>query len=95
VRAAGGGENSGPDPLANWHWRNPLPQGNTLNSVSCGNGTFVAVGYGGTIITSQDSVTWAVRSAGITADLYGVTHGNGTFVAVGESGTIIQSDPVE
>ncbi len=40
--------------LANWHWRNPLPQGNTLNCVSYGNGTFVAVGeFGGPIIQSD------------------------------------------
>src|SRR5512136_2088465 len=44
------------DPLDNWHWRNPLPQGNTLQGVTYGNGTFVAVGENGTILTSPDGV---------------------------------------
>lgn len=28
------------DPLDAWHWRNPLPQGNSLNDVSFLNGLF-------------------------------------------------------
>jgi hypothetical protein len=79
------------DPLANWHWRNPLPQGNALNAVSYGNKTFVAVGGSGAIITSPDSVTWTSMSSGITANLSGVTYGNCTFAAVGEEGAIVTS----
>lgn len=40
------------DGLDTWHWRNPLPQGNTLKSVAYGNATFVAVGDNGTILQS-------------------------------------------
>lgn len=57
-----GSDNTQPPPdsvhaLDNWHWRNPLPQGNTLFGVTYGNGTFVAVADYGTIITSPDGVT--------------------------------------
>ena len=40
---------SGSDLLDQWYWRNPIPDGNDLNGVAYGNGTFVAVGTGGTI----------------------------------------------
>jgi hypothetical protein len=34
-----------------------------LNSVAYGNATFVAVGFGNTIVTSSDGITWTGRSA--------------------------------
>lgn len=49
------------DPLDNWHWRNPLPQGNWLNGITYGNDTFVTVGDSGTILTSPDGIEWTVR----------------------------------
>jgi hypothetical protein len=52
--------------------------------VTYGNGLFVAVGKGGTILTSPDGVNWTARTSGTRNDLYGVTYGNGTFVAVGD-----------
>ena len=79
------------DSLDNWHWRNPLPQGNNLTGVTFGNGIFVAVGFGGTILTSPDSVTWTTRVSGTITNLSGVTYGNNIFVAVGASGTILTS----
>jgi hypothetical protein len=48
-------------PLENWHWRSPLPQGNSLNEVTYGNGLFVVVGDFGTILTSPDGVTWTLK----------------------------------
>jgi subtilisin family serine protease len=80
-----------PPPLENWHWRNPLPQGNTLNGVTYGNSTFMAVGYSGTILTSTDGASWTPRTSGTIDRLYGVTYGGGTFMAVGEAGTIVTS----
>jgi hypothetical protein len=44
---------SSADPLDNWHWRNPLPQGNSLYGVTYGNGTFITVGGGGAILQSD------------------------------------------
>lgn len=80
------------DPLDNWHWRNPLPQGNSLNGVGYGNSKFVAVGNAGTMLTSTDGMNWALMVSGTTNDLWGISCGNGTFVAVGEAGTILTSE---
>ena len=77
--------------LYKWHLRNPLPQGSNLSGVAYGNGTFVAVGDTGTILTSPDGVAWDSRTSGTSNLLVGVTYGNGTFVAVGSNGTILQS----
>jgi hypothetical protein len=70
--------------LDNWDWRNPLPQGNYLWSVTYGNNTFVTVGDGGTILTSPDGITWTSQM-GKPYSLSAVTYGNNTFVAVGAS----------
>lgn len=75
------------DILDNWHWRNPLPQGNNLIEVAYGNGTFVAVGESGRILTSSDGISWTDRGSGGAASLSRVTYGNGIFVAVGNSST--------
>jgi len=79
------------DYLDDWQWRNPLPQGNPLNSVASGNGTFVTVGASGMILTSPDRVRWTIRTSGVTTWLDGVTYANGSFVAVGQSGTVLTS----
>jgi len=54
-------------------------------------GLYVAVGNGGTILTSADGTTWTSRTSGITNDLWGDHYGNSTFVTVGDSGTILTS----
>jgi hypothetical protein len=41
-----------------WEWKNPLPQGNDLFSLTYDSGQFVAVGDGGMILTSSDGTTW-------------------------------------
>jgi len=72
--------------------------GNTLSSqyeTSSGFNTditsYVSVGLGGSIITSNDGTTWDNRTSGTLLVLIGVTYGNGTFVTVGQSGTILTS----
>src|SRR5438128_1248646 len=70
------------DPLSNWHWRNPLPQGNDLQGVAYGNGIFVVVG-GGAILTSSDGVQWTQGDFKAPARLTAATYGNGLFVAAG------------
>ncbi len=77
-----------------WTSRNSGSTAN-LNGVTYGNDTFVAVGNGGTMLTSPDGVTWTSRNSGSTANLNETTYGNDTFVAVGNGGTIIQSAPME
>jgi alpha-tubulin suppressor-like RCC1 family protein len=74
-----------------WTWRNPLPQGLTLNGVAWSGSLFVAVGNYGTILTSVDGTAWTLRTSGTTNDLFGATWGGGQFVAVGRSGTILTS----
>jgi uncharacterized protein (DUF2141 family) len=64
---------------------------NALDGVTYGNGTFVAVGESGTILTSSNGVTWSTRTSGTTNHLEGVTYGDGTFIAVGGSETILTS----
>lgn len=46
------------DPLAGWQWKNLLPQGNQINSLAYGNGRFVGVGDGATILVSSDGAAW-------------------------------------
>jgi hypothetical protein len=62
-----------------------------LNSISYGNGLFVAVGNGGVIYTSLDGLTDIFNVSGTTSTLNSVTYGNGAFVAVGNNGTILIS----
>src|SRR5437763_10757794 len=81
----------GSDPLDQWTWRNPLPQGNDLAAVAYGTGLLVAVGSIGTILTSVDGAAWQERNSGTTNDLLGVAYGNGGFVATGLRGTILNS----
>jgi hypothetical protein len=76
VSAPGGGG-------AGTTWTSRTSQGYSLNGVAYGNGRFVAVGNGGTILTSPDGVSWTQRTSGTIYPLYGVAYGNGTFVAVG------------
>jgi hypothetical protein len=40
------------------------------------NNLFVAVGDSGTIITSQNGITWTSQSSGVTYDLKQVIYGN-------------------
>src|SRR4029453_6899100 len=65
-----------------------------LTSVAFGEGTFVAVGASGAILTSIDGVRWTHRDLGTIDNLEAVTHGKGTFVAVGPYGAIVQSEPL-
>ncbi len=81
-------------PFESWEWINPLPQGNDLYGVTYGNGTVVAVGHGGAIITSTDGIVWSKRVSGTDKALFGVTFGNGVFVAVGEDGVLTSPDGV-
>jgi hypothetical protein len=71
------------DALDSWQWRNPLPQGSTLNGIAYGNGLFVAVGKSGTIVTSTDAKAWSSQESHTSQPLLGVTFGGGLFVAVG------------
>jgi hypothetical protein len=62
-----------------------------LNAIAYGAGTYVAIGDGGVILKSLDSVFWSQQSSSLTNELRGVTFAKGLFVAVGKSGTILTS----
>jgi hypothetical protein len=61
----------------------------TLRSVA-GISRFVAVGDGGTILTSTDLTTWTAATSPTTSTLQRVVLGN-QFVAVGSAGTALVS----
>jgi photosystem II stability/assembly factor-like uncharacterized protein len=80
------------EPLDNWYWRNPLPQGNPLNGIVYANDSFITVGDAGTILTSTDNgITWLKKVSGVIIPLNRITYGNNTFVAVGDYGTVLTS----
>jgi len=69
-----------------WEWRNPLPQGNSLQDVCLlDENVGFAVGDGGTIIRSVDGgLTWSLVRWSREGGLYSVWFGDGsTGVAVG------------
>jgi hypothetical protein len=62
-----------------------------LYAVEWGGGQFVAVGDSGTILTSNDGITWANQSSGTSQYLVDIVWGGNKFVAIGGEGTILYS----
>jgi hypothetical protein len=54
-----------------------------LISIAYGNGMYVAVGYKGAVVVSNDGQTWTGAPHGL-ADVRGIAYGNGRYVAVGD-----------
>jgi PKD repeat protein len=63
----------------------------SLSAVVWGNGTFVAVGDGGLILTSVDGESWVMRESASGADLRGVQYSKHGFSAVGSEGVVLTS----
>ena len=79
-----------PTILSQWTSRTSAAD-NWWNSVTYGNGLFVAVsqtGPGNRVMTSPDGITWTSRTSAANNDWNSVTYGNGLFVAVSDSGTV-------
>lgn len=80
-------------PLDEWTGR--LPRHLPPLAVSFADNLYVAVGVGGTILTSTDFVNWTNRNTRVEFRLAAVTHGKGRFVAVGfrprDKGVIVTS----
>jgi hypothetical protein len=53
------------------------------SSIAYGNGQFVMVGLGGTILTSADGMSWNQRSSGTTNDLSAIAFSGNRFVVGG------------
>ena len=52
------------DPLDQWHWRNPLPNGNSVgNALTYAKSQFVGVGYGNVVSISPDGLNWTQPSS--------------------------------
>ena len=83
-------------PSDQWRLVNPRPVAADLLGATHGNGIFVFVGRGGTIVTSPDGVSWESRESGTSHDLHDVVWTGETFVVVGAGGTVCRSvDGVE
>lgn len=78
-------------PLDNWHSRHTNSAG-AFWGITFGAEKFVAVGDGGSIVTSATGLTWSPQSSGTTQRLRSVIWGNGVFVVVGDSGAILSSE---
>jgi hypothetical protein len=70
----------------------------SLYSVTYANGTWVAVGAGGTIVTSSDGATWTAQVSNTIQDLYSVSYVinpspfiTSGFIATGENSAIVTS----
>jgi hypothetical protein len=84
------------DALDNWHWRNPLPNGNfsqvgSVYGITFADGKLVSVGDFGVVFISGDATNWTPCFTPVTSRLNSVVYGGGKFVAVGEGGTVISS----
>ena len=79
------------EPLDTWHWRNPIPTGNSLYGLSASADRYVAVGELGTILVSEDGNHWFAVESGTQNSLRAVACGNGNWVAVGDFGEILTS----
>ena len=59
---------------------------------STSSGLFITIGDSGTLLTSQDGITWTSRTSGTSKNLRSIAFdGINTLVAVGFSGTILSS----
>ncbi len=74
-----------------WYNRNlPAPADFQLISCAYGNGTFVAMGRDGRVLTSQNGAYWT-QSKSLTGSFGNVAFGNGRFWALAETGVYAES----
>jgi photosystem II stability/assembly factor-like uncharacterized protein len=84
-------------PQTGWFWQNPLPQGNSLNSIHfLSDGTALTAGQGGVILRSTDGgLTWNIQSAGHLSsinslffldDIHGWAAGSGGILKTTDKG---------
>jgi hypothetical protein len=65
---------------------------NSLTSIAYGNGSFVIVGFQGTVLHSYTGLSWS-KQFGVPTTLFlnSVTYGAGIFIAISSVGDVIQS----
>ena len=65
--------------------------GTALNAVLYALAKYVAVGDGGSVLTSTDTTTWTAATSGTSAKLNALATNSSIIVAVGANGTILHS----
>jgi len=71
-----------------------LPTSASWQSVTYGNGVFVAVAYGSSIAaTSPDGVTWTQQTLPVSANWRAIAYGNGLFVVLAASSGFSVTSP--
>ncbi len=78
-----------------WEWLTPTPQGNDLLDAGLFKGKFVAVGKGGTILTSEDTLNWKSHSSMTSAHLKSVTENQDMIVVVGDQTVVTSVDGID
>jgi hypothetical protein len=79
------------DALDNWHQRGAGVTTEYLQGIVYGNGTFIAVGRNGAIVSSADGVIWESINSGTTKWLKAIMYSNQNFKAVGWDGVYLTS----
>ena len=74
-----------------WTSQSTVQNNNTWNSVTYGNGLYVAVSGNGKVMTSPDAITWTPQTSALNNYWTSVTYGNNLFVAVSYQGNIMTS----
>lgn len=59
--------------------------------VTYGNGTFVASGYGGVLVSSTNGINWTTCDSGTTNELVSPIYAGHQFLCVGIAGTVVTS----
>ncbi len=74
-----------------WQWGHPNPHGSQNNAVIWGDSEFVAVGEGGTIVTSKFGLvdSWTRQPSTTSQPLNDIAWNGTRYVSVGDLGTII------
>ena len=77
-----------------WMLQNLPVAAHPLNDIVWTGALFVAVGDGGTVVTSPDGVNWTLRNAWTNEDLRGVAWDGKQLLAVGANGAEVTSEDV-
>ena len=77
-------------PSNGFKWANPLPQGNTLTDVIWNGSEFLAVGGGGSILTSGDGESWSLSYSAASTSFTAIAWSGTQYIVVGGQGRILR-----